>query len=145
MRKRGWVVVTDTDDEEAEDAEGAQAGTASRRSRLRSTTCTGSRATSVGQAKGGHANAWKKFTPTKPPTAERIAALTAACAAKGVLVVATANDEGHVEIASAEPGPGAAAGVVPWAIVKDVAPGIFGQCTSVAVPSRSRKRPSLYG
>ena len=37
-----------------------------------------------------------------------------------------------MEIASAEPGPGAAAGVVPWAIVKDVAPGIFGQCTSVA-------------
>ena len=28
MRKRGWVVVTDTDDEEAEDAEGAQAGAA---------------------------------------------------------------------------------------------------------------------
>ena len=40
--------------------------------------------------------------------------------------MATANDEGHVEIARAEPGPGAAAGVVPWAIVKAVAPGIFG-------------------
>eukprot|EP00900_Chrysochromulina_parva_P006138 jgi/Chrpa1/15525/Chrysochromulina_OHIO_Genome00019631-RA len=62
---------------------------------------------------------------------------TAACAAKSVLVVATANDEGHVEIARAEPGPGAAAEVVPWAIVKAVevvpwaivkavAPGIFG-------------------
>ena len=44
----------------------------------------------------------------------------------------SANDEGHVEIARAEPGPGAAAGVVPWAIVKAVAPGIFGPCASVA-------------
>ena len=34
---------------------------------------------------------WKKFAPTMRPTSERIAALTAACAAKGVEVVAAAN------------------------------------------------------
>jgi hypothetical protein len=55
---------------------------------------------------------WRKFKPTNRPTHALFEALTAACAAKGVLVVTTANDEGHVEIARAEPGPGAAAGVV---------------------------------
>ncbi len=76
---------------------------------------------------------------------EWIAAFTAACAAKGVLVVATANDEGHVEIARAEPGPGAAAGVVPWAIVKAVAPGIFGPCASVAAAEGWRASARAMG
>ena len=75
---------------------------------------------------------------TNRPTHALFEAFAAACAAKGVLVVATANDEGHVEIARAEPGPGAAAEVVPWAIVKAVAPGIFGPCASVAAAEGRR-------
>ena len=88
---------------------------------------------------GADATNWKKFTPTMRPTDERIAAFTAACAAKGVLVMATANDEGHVEIARAGPGPGAAAGIVPWAVVKAAAPGIFGPCTSVTAAKGHNK------
>ena len=45
--------------------------------------------------------------------------------------MAAANAEGHVEITKAVLGRGAAAGIVPWAIVKAAAPGIFGPCTSV--------------
>ena len=65
----------------------------------------------------------EEVRPTEPPTSERIAALTAACAAKGVEVVAAANAKGHVEITKAVLGRGAAAGIVPWAVVKAAAPG----------------------
>ena len=46
----------------------------------------------------------EKFNSTNRPTHALFEAFAAACAAQGVLVVATANDEGHVEIARAEPG-----------------------------------------
>ena len=55
----------------------------------------------------------EKFNSTNRPTHALFEAFAAACAAQGVLVVATANDEGHVEIARAEPGPGAAAAGLP--------------------------------
>ena len=82
-------------------------------------------------AKGADATHWSQFAPTKRPTDERLAALTAACAAEGVEVVAAANDKGHVVITKAVLGPGSAAGVSPWDVVKAAAPRIFGPCTSV--------------
>jgi hypothetical protein len=88
--------------------------------------------TSVAAAKGADATNWSKFAPTERPTDERLAALTAACATQHVVIAASTNHKGEIEITKALLGPGSAAGVSPWAVVEAAAPGIFGPCTSVA-------------
>ena len=99
--------------------------------------------TSVTAAKAFIATHWSKFAPTKHPTDEQLAALTTACAAEGVKVVAAANDDGHVEITKAVLGPGSAAGVSPWAVVKAAAQRIFGPCTSVAAAEGGHAKGTL--
>ena len=94
-------------------------------------------------AKGADTTNWSKFAPTVRPTDERLAALTAACAAEGVEVVAAANDKGHVEITKAVLGPGSAAGVSPWAVVKAAARRIFGPCTSVTAAEGGHAKGTL--
>ena len=62
----------------------------------------------------------------------RLAQFTTACAAENVEVIAAANAKGAVVITKATRSAGAPAGVLPWEVVKAVAPAVFGRCTSVA-------------
>ena len=69
---------------------------------------------------------------------ELLARFTTACAAKGVVVVAAANAKGAVKVTKAELSADAPAGVIPWDVVKAVAPAVFGRCTSVAAAKGGR-------
>jgi hypothetical protein len=75
---------------------------------------------------------WRKFNPTTRATDALLGAFAAACAAQNVVIAASTNAAGEIEIASAALGAGAADGVNVWDVVGAVAPRIFGECTSVA-------------
>ena len=73
-----------------------------------------------------------RFTASIRASPELLARFTAACAARDVVVVAAANAKGAIEVTRAGLSAGAPAGVIPWDVVKAVAPAVFGRCTSVA-------------
>ena len=76
---------------------------------------------------------------------ELLARFTTACAAKGVVVVAAANAKGAVKVTKAELSADAPAGVIPWDVVKAVAPAVFGRCTSVAAAKGGRSTIDSHG
>jgi hypothetical protein len=84
---------------------------------------------------------WSEFTTTLVASPELVAQFTTACAAENVVVTAAANAKGAVVITKATRSAGAPAGVLPWEVVKDVAPAVFGRCTSVAATKGGAPRP----